>query len=94
VGITDPHPNQAVDWWIFLREGKYKYIRTLRENEIEELYDLEADPHELTNLALSASYQKMLSQFREKLTEELKTTNAKLVDHWPSPKVKLSSEHR
>jgi len=30
------------------------------ENEIEELYSLEADPEELTNLALSEDYKTLL----------------------------------
>ncbi|MFA7004349.1 MAG: sulfatase/phosphatase domain-containing protein, partial [Verrucomicrobiia bacterium] len=42
----------GVPWWLSLRQGRHKYIRTLVKNEIEELYDLEADPEELTNLAL------------------------------------------
>ena len=41
----------SVPWWLFLRCGQYKYIRTLVDDEIEELYDLRQDPHELHNLA-------------------------------------------
>lgn len=68
-------PNQGVDGWISLRDGKYKYIRTLRVDEIEELYDLANDPHELTNLALLPAHQTKLMQFRAKLTAQLKATD-------------------
>ncbi len=73
----------GVPWWIFLREGKYKYIRTLVDNEIEELYDLEADSEELVNLALDPEYKKILISFREKLLNELKRTNAGMVGNLP-----------
>lgn len=87
VGITGPNPNQGVDWYIFLRDGRYKYIRTLRENEIEELYDLQYDPKELRNLALEDQYQEVLSQLRSRLTEELRATDAKLINNWPDPRI-------
>lgn len=85
-GITDSLPNQGVDWWISLREGKYKYIRTLRKNEIEELYDLAQDPHELTNLALLPTYKIKLRDFRDKLTAQLKASDAQLINKWPIPR--------
>ena len=42
-GLTGPMPNQGVDWWISLRDGKYKYIRTLSVNEIEEFSVLDIE---------------------------------------------------
>ena len=43
---TDPEIRDinGVPWWLSLRKGRYKYIRTLVENEVEELYDLKTDP--------------------------------------------------
>jgi arylsulfatase A-like enzyme len=73
----------GVPWWIFLRQGKYKYIRTLVEGEIEELYDLEVDPEELTNLALDPKFAKLLSEYRQKLLDELKRTDAAMVENLP-----------
>ena len=34
-----------------LRDGRYKYFRTLVRGETEEIYDLDSDPEELNNLA-------------------------------------------
>jgi arylsulfatase A-like enzyme len=73
----------GVPWWIFLRQGKYKYIRTLVEGEIEELYDLEADPDELVNLALDPRYASVLRDYRQRLLDELKRTDAGMVKNLP-----------
>jgi arylsulfatase A-like enzyme len=76
----------GVPWWLSLRQGKYKYIRTLVENEIEELYDLEADPEELTNLALVPKDRATLEDLRARLEAELKRTNAGLLKNLPPPR--------
>lgn len=73
-------------WWISLRHGRHKYIRTLRPDEIEELYDLESDPHEWTNLALASENRKLLSGFRTKLAAELERTGAGLRKNLPPPR--------
>jgi len=73
----------GIPWWLSLRQGKYKYIRWLVHGEIEELYDLEADPQELHNLALEAEYHELLADYRERLRAELRRTNAGLVDNLP-----------
>ena len=78
--------NGRVPWWLFLRQGKYKYIRTLVPDEIEELYDLESDPHELKNLALDASHRPTLVDYENRLRTELKRTKAALVDKLPPPR--------
>ncbi len=75
--------------WIFLREGKYKYIRYLVENEIEELYDLDADPKELNNLALSDDHKEILEDFRERLINELKRTDAPFINNLSAFKTDL-----
>ena len=63
--------------------GRYKYIRTLVEGEVEELYNLETDPEELTNLALDPDYLMKLRQMRAATIAELKRTDAGLVDSLP-----------
>ena len=76
----------GVPWWLSLRQDRFKYIRTLVDDEIEELYDLEDDPEELHNLALDPKYRRELADFRRRLVEELRRTRAGLVDNLPEPK--------
>lgn len=82
---TDPKKavHNNVPWWVAIRQGKYKYIRTLVKGEMEELYDLDADPEELTNLALVAEHKALLAQLRQTTIAELRRTEAGIVDHLP-----------
>ena len=77
---------QNVPWWVFLRDQRYKYIRTLVANEVEELYDLETDPQELTNLALDAAQASRLTSMREQAVAELRRAGAAMADHLPPVK--------
>lgn len=72
-----------VPWWVLYREGPYKYIRTLVPGEIEEVYDLSADPGEQTNLALEPRHRATLERLRAGTLHELRRTEAKFVDHLP-----------
>ncbi len=74
----------GIPWWVFLARGNYKYIRTLIEGELEELYDLASDPEELKNLATDPKFADMLKQFRSDTITELKRTNAGMADHLPA----------
>ena len=73
----------GIPWYVMLTKGHKKYIRTLIEGEIEELYDLKNDPDELNNLALNPNYRKELLAFRKEALKELKRTDAKMVNHLP-----------
>ncbi len=84
----------GVPWWVFIRQGKYKYIRTLVKGEIEELYDLQADPEELTNLAIDPKYQSMLADYRKRLVAELKRTDAAMADSLPKVGLRVSGKDR
>ena len=86
-GVTGADAFQGVPWWLSLRQGKHKYIRTLVPDEIEELYDLDADPREQKNLALVPAQGKLLADYRQRLLDELKRTRAGLVANLPPPKV-------
>ncbi len=79
----DDHFLNGIPWYVSLRQGKYKYIRSLVEGEIEELYDISADPEELTNLALQDGHASTLSHYRDATIAEMRRTGWKLVDHLP-----------
>ncbi len=75
-----------VPWYVLLRDEKYKYIRTFVENEVEEIYDLDADPEELVNLATMVTmvtHRSLLVRLRTTALEELRKTDAKCVDRLP-----------
>ncbi|MCB1232814.1 MAG: sulfatase-like hydrolase/transferase, partial [Verrucomicrobiae bacterium] len=75
---------QGIPWRVSYSKGKYKYIRTFEKNEIEEFYDMEADPGELTNLALDPAFHDMIRDFRDVTLAELVRTQAPYVEHLPS----------
>ncbi len=65
-----------VPWYIAMRHERWKYIRYLTPGETEELYDLEADPEELVNLADRAEHRTALASLRQTAEEELRRTKA------------------
>ncbi len=81
-----------VPWYALLRDGKFKYIRNLVAGETEELYDLEADPEEVTNLAARAENRALLAAMRAKTITELRRTDARFVDALPRTKAEISIE--
>ena len=72
-----------VPWYASLHDGRYKYIRIFEKDEIEELYDLDEDPEELTNLALLNKHGARLAKMRGQTIAELKRTKAGFVDNLP-----------
>ena len=71
--------------WIMMREGKYKYIRYMRRDCIEELYDMEKDPDELTNLAVDPDYLETLLKLREQAVNEFRKGDGDFLDFLPEP---------
>ena len=74
-----------VPWYVMLRDGKYKYVRPLIE-DLEELYDLDADPDELVNLAVQAEHRETLERMRASAIGELRRNKAGFVDNMPPVK--------
>jgi arylsulfatase A-like enzyme len=75
-----PAQHSEVPWYVAVRHGRYKYIRYLSPDVPEELYDLQADPEELVNLAQQPDRQSLLPPLRQKLIEELRHSEAGFVD--------------
>ncbi|MEQ8787740.1 MAG: sulfatase-like hydrolase/transferase [Pirellulaceae bacterium] len=73
----------GIPWYVMLRQGHFKYVRPLKEGEIEELYDLEKDPDELHNLAQHPMHAKRLQKMREAAWAELRRNGAGFVDKMP-----------
>ena len=86
-GVVPPPPGNlhkaGVPWYVMIVEGRHKYIRTLSPNEPEELYDLQSDPEELTNLAARSENAELLKRLRSAAIAELKRTGAKMVSSLP-----------
>jgi len=83
---TDPAVLKTVagiPWYAMIQDGRFKYVRYFVKNEIEELYDLESDPEELVNLALSKDRGERLKKMRARTIAELRRTDAVFVDHLP-----------
>jgi choline-sulfatase len=64
-------------------QGRHKYVRTLEAGEPEELYDLLADPEELTNLAQEPSHRATVEKLRAATIAELRRTGAKMANSLP-----------
>jgi len=71
--------------WIMMREGKYKYIRYMRKECIEELYDMEKDPDELTNLAVDPAYSELLLRMRKQTASEFRKRDGEFINYLPVP---------
>jgi arylsulfatase A-like enzyme len=76
--------HNQVPWYVMLRQGRYKYVRPLVAGEPEELYDLTADPEELTNLAGVTEHRATLAEYRAGAVDELRRTGAEFVEGMPA----------
>lgn len=69
--VTEFHPDpKNLDMQgRMLRIGRHKYVAFTEGNVPEQLFDLEADPGETTNLALDRAGSEVLSEMRQRLSE-------------------------
>lgn len=73
----------GIPWWVSYRKNNYKYIINVLPDEIDELYDIDADPDELINLAYYPEYQSARNQLRDETIAELRRTDCPFVDQIP-----------
>jgi N-acetylglucosamine-6-sulfatase len=66
-----------------LRESRYKFIRYYGIWDIDELYDLQADPAEMNNLIFSREHQQLAAQMRTRLFEMLEKTGGMQIPLFP-----------
>ena len=81
--VVNETPQKAVyhdvPWYAVVRDDHWKYIRYFVPGEIEELYDLQADPEELRNVANKVEHSELLTKLRRSLVGELKRTESGFV---------------
>jgi arylsulfatase A-like enzyme len=80
--------------YIMMRDGRYKYIRHMQADTIEEAYNLQEDPLELTNLAVDPNFASRLKRLREEAAHEVRQKNGEFVDCLPAPHVHQTERPR
>ncbi|MBX7211936.1 MAG: sulfatase-like hydrolase/transferase [Verrucomicrobiaceae bacterium] len=81
--VTTHH---GVPWYAAIVDGTMKYVRYLSPDQPEELYDLQVDPEELTNLAAGDADREMLRKLRARWREAMVEAEAGFLDHLPAVK--------
>ncbi len=82
-----PNAGPAVPNILGVRTERYKYAHYPDlPDDLDELYDLEADPHELNNLIADPAYATILSELQGSLQQQLVDTgytDSQLASRWP-----------
>jgi len=73
--------------YLMMRDGQYKYIRHMKKETIEELYDLDQDPGELNNLAVNPEHRPLLRKLRRKAADGIRKKDGEFIDLLPQPRV-------
>lgn len=71
--------HSGVPYYVALRHGRYKYVRYLGAKEPDELYDIQSDPEELTNLAARPEHRAVRDRLHQLLQRELDRCDADFV---------------
>ena len=66
----------GVPYYVAIRQGRWKYVYYLQQSESDELYDLQQDPEEQTNLATAPEYQEQRGKLLQILRSEVQRTEA------------------
>jgi N-acetylglucosamine-6-sulfatase len=66
-----------------LRADRYKFIRYYGVWDIDELFDLAADPHEMHNLANRPEFAAVAQQMSDRLFDLLEQTNGRFIPLYP-----------
>lgn len=80
-------------WWgvhpfYAARTGRYKYVRYYGDDQFEELYDLEADPHELKSVLGDQSYREVEEDLRSEADNWWKKTGGREAPFYESEEFK------
>ena len=67
--FAEYHAHGTSRGMFMLRDGQYKYVHY--PDHPPQLFDLQVDPDELTNLADDPAYEPVLDRFRQRLTERV-----------------------
>jgi N-acetylglucosamine-6-sulfatase len=65
---------ESLRCWHALREDRYKYIRYHGIWDIDELYDLQADPLEANNLIFSPGHEAIVQRMNRRLFDIIEST--------------------
>jgi arylsulfatase A-like enzyme len=72
-----------------VRSGRYKYVCYNWGRYREQLFDLEMDPGEMVNIALSTKYTEILNEHRRMLKIFCETHNDSFAEHYARPGLSL-----
>ena len=68
-----------------VRRARYKYVLYAWGKYREQLFDMEADPGELVNLAVEARYRETLARHRSRLAEWIEETDDRCQANYARP---------
>ena len=71
--------------WLMLRDGKFKYIRHMQEDTVEELYG-QRRTRKTANLSIESEYGSILRSLRRRAADEVRKKDGNSSTTSPKPK--------